>query len=148
VKVKIQHRDRKVTAAIVSRVSWLVGLGLTLEQACKSQPGPVSSQAFSLHLRRHPEHMAIYERGRHRFLAHAVDRLAKSKDLADVRWLLERRFSSLFARPEQAPITIVAASTVEWPSDFTELVRKYARQNSGQPIEETQPQPGLLGRGN
>jgi len=86
---------------VVGRVSDRVARGLTLALALAAEEqDKINVETWKKALQAHPEFSPRYEAGKGKFLEWATQRLAESKDLANLRWLLERRHAGLFARPD------------------------------------------------
>jgi len=82
-------------------VSDRVARGLTLALALAAEEqDKINVETWKKALQAHPEFSPRYEAGKGKFLEWATQRLAESKDLANLRWLLERRHADLFARPD------------------------------------------------
>lgn len=93
-------------------------LALAAEQAAT-----VNEETWKKALAAHPELQTPYEAGKALFLAEATRRLAQSEELANLRWLLERRHSDLFAKREP---DFVANVSVGLPPEVVERARKLA----------------------
>lgn len=101
-----------------------VGRGLTLKLALAAEDCPtVNEETWKKALAAHVEFSPHYEAGRGKFLELATRRLAKSKDLANLRWLLARRHSDLFGESPE----VVVNNNIELPADVIELARQHAR---------------------
>lgn len=87
----------------MGRVSERVARGSTLALALAAENcGTVNLDTWKKALKAHPEFSPQYEAAKGKFLEWATVRLAEAKDLVNLRWLLERRYSDLFSRPDIA----------------------------------------------
>lgn len=126
-----------ITLAVVKRVSIRVGIGLTLKLALAAENcATVNEETWKKALAAHPEFSPHYEAAKGKFLELSMVRLAKAEDLKYLCWLLERRHSDLFAKPEAAPIVNVNQSVaVGIPSDVIERARELAGSDQKPPTK-------------
>lgn len=125
---------------MVKRVANRIGRGLTLQLALAAENKPtINIDTWKKALVAHPEFSPHYEAGKGKFLDLATLRLAKSKETADLKWLLERRYAHLFARPAEVTVEVNSTTTVSGlPDDVLEQARIVARsQAKGQPAGPT-----------
>ncbi len=126
-----------VTLEVVKRVSARVGRGLTLSLALAAEDCPaVNVENWNKTLQRHKELSTHYEAGKGQFLDMATERLVASEELANLRWLLERRFPDLFSKPEPG-VTVNASVNLAIPPDVVERAREIAAEHNG-PLSATQ----------
>ena len=126
---KKSKRGRKahITLEVVKRVSERVGIGLTLQLALAAEHDPcINCDSWEKAIKRNAEFVAPYAAAKADFLQKALSRLAEAQDLANLRWLLERRHSDLFARPSDTTIN-VSQSIVGIPDDVLAKAREYAK---------------------
>ena len=129
--VKRRHKKRRgprpsVTRAVVKRVAERIGRGLTLELALAAEASEtVNLETWKKALAAHPDLSPLYQAGKGKFLAAATLRLEQSDELANLRWLMERRYWSLFARRDP---DFALEVKVEIPADVLARARNLARQ--------------------
>lgn len=85
-------------------------------------------------LKSHGNFRVIYHAAKGKFLDASMQRLAEAEDLKHLRWLIERRFPDLFARPDLESAAVVNISqvnnTVAIPADVLSRAREIAdKQN-------------------
>jgi hypothetical protein len=115
-----------ITLAVVKRVSERFGRGLTLEQSLAAEEvSTINLETWKKCLQAHPEFSPHYEAAKGKFLDVATRRLAEAQDLKFLTWLLERRYSKMFARPAENDITVnaTANATAGIPADLVERAR-------------------------
>ncbi len=121
---------------MVKRVSALVGKGLTLKLALSLEKDPcINPDSWEKAINSHPEFLAPYQAAKADFLSKSIDKLAASTDLANTRWLLERRHWDLFARQPEIAVTVNNELSLangkpmeEW--DQTELEAELVRRGA------------------
>jgi hypothetical protein len=123
-------RPQQVTLAVVKRVGKRFGQGMPLKDALALENNPqINPDSWHKAIQRSSEMSTLWDGVKADFLEKAITRLLESDDLANLRWLLERRFPELFARP--APTTVnVSQSTstiVGLPNDVLARLREYAK---------------------
>ncbi len=117
-------------------------MGVPLEHALEAEPVAIPLSTWHTAIRKSPVLRRQYSLGRAKFLVSAMARLAASKELRNLQWLLERRFAALFAKPEPLPaIQVTTNTTIELPEDFMRRVREYA-----QPVQITDQTPAVQPR--
>lgn len=115
---------------MVKRVADRYAIGLTLKLALAAENNPkINEETWKKALAAHPELSPHYEAAKGKFLEKSVRRLAKAKELKHLCWLLERRYSDLFARPEPAPVQVNNTNIVGLPEDVIERAREYSKGN-------------------
>ena len=120
-------RPQQITLEVVQRVSERVGKGLTLVLALSlERNNHINADSWAKAIKRNPLFLPPYSAAKADFLERALQRLAESQDLANLRWLLERRHSDLFARPSDTTIN-VSQSIVGIPDDVLAKARDYAK---------------------
>jgi hypothetical protein len=78
-----------------------VGNGVPLKHALAAEgDSKINVDTWKKALVAHPEFRGPYEAGKGKFLEYAMRRLAAAEDLKFLCWLLERRHSDLFSKPE------------------------------------------------
>ena len=108
-----------------------VGRGLTLKLALAAENKlTVNEETWKKALAAHPEFSPHYEAGKGKFLDWATERLAKSSELQNIRWLLERRFPELFARPAEVSVNVENNVSVAIPDDVVRRARELAKHGS------------------
>src|SRR6185312_13490677 len=101
-----------------------IGRGLTLELALAAEgKATVNKETWKKALAAHREFSPLYEAAKGKFLDRATQRLAASKENADLKWLLERRHPDLFARPAEVSVEVNNTAVVELPADILERAR-------------------------
>lgn len=127
----------------MERVSERVGRGLTLKLALAAERcQTVNEETWKKALQSHAEFVPVYEAGKAKFLELATWRLAESEDLANLRWLLERRHADLFARPAAVNVSVNTETHIAGLSDdVLERARVIARteakvEDGGSRIED------------
>lgn len=129
---KIPGPKPSITLEVVRRVSHRVGRGLTLKLALVAENKlTVNEETWKKALAAHPEFSPLYEAGKGKFLDMATQRLAKSGELQNLRWLLERRFPDLFARPAEVSVSVENNVSVELPADVVERARQISKGGDG-----------------
>ena len=124
-----------ITLAVVKRVSKRVAMGSTLALALAAEGnGKVNEETWKKALQSHPEFSPHYEAGKGKFLAGAMARLEKSKNLKFLCWLLERRHADLFARPAAVNVSVANTTHINGcPDDVLERARAIARSDAKGP---------------
>jgi hypothetical protein len=124
-----------ITRAVVKRVSTRVGRGLTLEWALAAEgKAKINVDTWKKALQKHKEFQPLYEAGRGQFLAWATKRLAESKDLGNLRWLMVRRFAKLFARL----VANASINGINYKANYDRLVEVWtAFRHSNEEIQIT-----------
>jgi len=113
---------------VVKRVAVRVGRGLTLKLALAAEnKATINEETWKKALQAHPEFSPHYEAGKGKFLDRATQRLAASKELGNLKWLLERRFPDLFAKPDPAPVQVNNTNVFELPADVVERARELSK---------------------
>lgn len=117
-----------ITIEVVQRVSERFGRGVPIKEALEAESHPkINLATWHKALQAHPELSIHYKAARGKFLDEALARLARDENTARLCWLLERRYSDLFAAP--APINVnVAQQTViaGVPDDILQRAREFA----------------------
>lgn len=104
---KIPGPKPSITLAVVKRVASRIGRGLTLKLALAAEnKSTINEETWKKALQSHPEFSPHYDAGKGKFLDKATQRLVRSKELANLKWLLERRFPDLFARPAEVSVSV------------------------------------------
>jgi hypothetical protein len=105
-----------------------VGRGLTLKLALSAEnSATVNEETWKKALQSHPEFSPHYEAGKGKFLDWATERLSRSRENADLKWLLERRHADLFARPAEVSVSVNNTTNIQGlPDDVLERARKLA----------------------
>lgn len=104
---KIPGPKPSITLAVVKRVAARIGRGVPLEHALAAEnKSTINKETWKKALQAHPEFSPHYDAGKGKFLDRATQRLARSKELANLKWLLERRFPDLFARPAEVSVEV------------------------------------------
>lgn len=115
-----------ITLEVVKRVSERVGRGMPLKLALATEGNAkINEETWKKALKAHSNFPPIYEAAKGKFLDEAMRKLEEAEDLKYVCWLLERRHSDLFARPEPAAVVNVSQS-VGIPADVIERARELA----------------------
>jgi hypothetical protein len=120
---------------VVRRVSKRVGQGLTVKLALAIENrATINEETWKKALKAHPEFYPLYEAGKGKFLERATERLARSEELYNLRWLLERRHSDLFGRPEPGTTVNVSQTVaVGIPEDVLKRARELVRDELAKP---------------
>ena len=114
---------------MVKRVSERVARGSTLSLALAAECHPqINEESWKKTLQRHPELSPHYEAAKGQFLDAAMRRLAESDDLKYLCWLLERRHSELFHKPEPAAAVVNVSQHVGIPEDVLARARQIASE--------------------
>ena len=123
---------------MVKRVAARVGRGLTLKLALAAENQlTVNEETWKKALHSHPELSPHYEAGKGKFLDRATQRLSQSAELANLRWLLERRHPDLFAKPADVEVNVSNTNVIELPADIVERARALAkREDRGSRVED------------
>jgi hypothetical protein len=126
-----------ITLAVVKRVATRIGRGLTLNLALAAEnKSTINEETWKKALQAHPEFSPHYEAGKGKFLDWAMQRLAVSKELANLKWLLERRHPDLFARPAEVAVNVNNTTNISGlPDDVLERARVIARNQAKAPNE-------------
>lgn len=126
-----------ITLAVVKRVSRRVAMGSTLTLALAAEGhGKVNEETWKKALQSHREFSPHYEQGKGKFLAGAMERLQKSKDLKFLCWLLERRHADLFARPAAVSVAVNNTNVIELPREVIERARELSKEPTPVPSKE------------
>lgn len=129
---KVPGPKPSITLPLVQRVAARIGRGLTLRLALAAeQNDKVNEETWKKALAAHPEFSPLYEAAKGKFLDVATQRLAKSADLYNLRWLLERRHADLFARPAEVSVSVENNVAVSIPDDVIQRARQIAKEKSG-----------------
>lgn len=119
-----------ITLEVVERVSQRVGMGMPLHMALETEGNrKVNPSTWQKALKAHPEFRPIYTACKGKFLDYAMRKLAESEELKHLCWLIERRHSDLFARPEPAPAVVNVSQSntvVSLPDDVVQRAREIA----------------------
>lgn len=109
-----------------------VGRGLTLELALAAENrATVNRETWKKALQAHPEFSPHYEAGKGKFLDRATSRLARSRNLNDLKWLLERRHADLFAKPADVEVNVSNTNVVELPAEIVQRARELSKGTGG-----------------
>lgn len=105
------------------------GQGISLKDALALENNAqINPDSWQRALQRHPEFVHPYSAAKADFLAKSIQRLIESEDLANLRWLLERRYPDLFARPAPISVNVSQNTIAGLPEEYLERARAYARQ--------------------
>lgn len=117
---------------MVKRVAARIGRGLTLKLALAAEnKATVNEETWKKTLQSHPEFSPHYEAGKGKFLDAATLRLVRSKELSNLKWLLERRFPDLFARPAEVSVEVNNTTNISGlADDVLERARVIARSEA------------------
>lgn len=133
-------RRPSITLAVVKRVSKRYGRGVPLVDALAAEANPkINLDNWKKTLRRHPQLSLHYQAARGLFLELSMRRLAESKDLRHLCWLLERRYPELFRKPPDQSIASVAVSSTKDLSDAELLA--IARMGDSDGTQENREEP-------
>jgi hypothetical protein len=124
-------RPQQITLAVVERVAKRFGHGMPLKDALALENNSqINPDSWHKALQRKPQFVHPFEAAKADFLEKALTRLSESEDLANLRWLLERRYPELFARPAQTQVNVNQTNQptiVGLPNDILARVREYAK---------------------
>lgn len=88
----------------------------------------INEETWKKALAAHPELSPHYEAAKGKFLDDSMQKLAASKSLKFLCWLLERRHSDLFARPAEVSLSVNNTTNISGLSnDVLEQARAIAR---------------------
>lgn len=135
-----QHRRRKkpapkqkpgpkpsITVEVVRRVSERVAAGLTLALALHAeQVATVNEETWKKAVAGNADFKAIYEGAKAKFLEEAVLRLSQAKELKYLCWLLERRHSEMFRKPDADRVVVNQSVSVGIPDEVLQRAREIA----------------------
>lgn len=109
-----------------------VAAGLTLALALHAeQVATINEETWKKALAGCPQFKAIYEGAKALFLEAAVLRLSLSKELKYLCWLLERRHSELFRKPDADDRVVVNQSVnVGIPEDVLQRAREISHEEA------------------
>ncbi len=126
---KIPGPKPSITLAVVKRVASRVGRGVPLEHALAAENKiTINKETWKKCLSAHPEFSPHYEAGKGKFLDRATQRLVASKELANLKWLLERRHPDLFASPAEVSVSVNNTTNISGlADDVLEQARIIAR---------------------
>jgi hypothetical protein len=125
-----------ITLLVVKRVSRRFGQGLTLELALAAEGNSkVNLETWKKAMQAHPEFSPHWAAARGKFLEGSVQRLIASKDLANLRWLLARRFPDLFAESSGSEVHVTQNASVTIPEDVLKAARELAASGETVPIK-------------
>lgn len=117
-----------ITGEVVRRVGDRYARGVPLEEALAAEGNAkINLETWKKALAAHPEFSPRWQAAKGKFLDRATKRLAESKKLSYLCWLLERRHADLFARPAPVSVSVNNTNIVELPAEVIERARELAK---------------------
>lgn len=105
-------------------------MGSTLELALASEANSkINLETWKKALSAHPQFSPLYRAAKGKFLDKSMRRLAEHADAKYLCWILERRFSEMFAKPEPPSAVVNVSQQVGIPADVIERARELAKES-------------------
>jgi hypothetical protein len=127
-----EHRIPAITVALVERVSHCIAMGIPLDLALAGES--VTEEDYKEHLEQNPEFAAIEGKAKCKFIEDAIGALLRVENPStNIRWLLERVYPEIFAKPgrdreQDAVVEKKRLPTiVGWTEEEVEEMRRQAR---------------------